>query len=90
MECQTTSFTYELITTPWWVSASICIIGNLLIWVVVPEFIEVGRLGGSIDSVMACRYVAVQSTISKIFNLAMVVFFIFTLFNHQLLHKKGD
>ncbi|MDU0457645.1 MAG: hypothetical protein RW306_02835 [Geobacteraceae bacterium] len=90
MEYQSTSFTYELITTPWWVSAAICIIGNLLIWVVVPEFIEVGRLGGSIDGVMACRYAAAQSTISKIFNLAMVVFFIFTLFNNQLQHKKHD
>ncbi len=90
MECQTNSFADELITTPWWVIVAVCVIGNLLIWVVIPEYIEVSRLGGNIDGVLICRYSAAQTTVSKIFNLAMVVFFIFSRFNNLLLHKNEN
>lgn len=88
MECQTNSFADELIAAPWWVVVAVCVIGNLLIWLVIPEFIEVSRLSGNIAGELIGRYTAAQSTVSKIFNLAMVVFFIFSRFNNLLLHKN--
>ncbi|HBA73170.1 MAG: hypothetical protein A2X82_01415 [Geobacteraceae bacterium GWC2_55_20] len=88
MECKTNSFAGELITAPWWVIAAVCVIGNLLIWLVIPEYIEVSRLSGNIDGELIGRYAAAQSTVSKIFNLAMVVFYIFSRFNNLLLHKQ--
>jgi len=89
MKYNRTSLVEELITAPWWVVVATCAIGNLVIWLIIPEYLEANISGsGIIGSMLTGGYAGAQPLIAKIFNLAMIIIFAFSLFYNLMIKER--
>lgn len=88
MRYQRNSFAENLIMAPWWVSIVVCAIGNIVIWFVIPEYLEANKSGGITGGMLTGSYAGAQPFLAKMFNLAMAIVFAFSLFYNFLLKKR--
>lgn len=73
------SLAEELIMAPWWVSVLICLIGNVIIWWLLPGYFEANRHGGVTGNLLPDGYAGAKSFLARIFNLVMGIVILFSL-----------
>jgi uncharacterized membrane protein YtjA (UPF0391 family) len=73
---------------PWWASVIVCLVGNLVIWVLIPAYFEANRPGGVTDGMLTGGYAGAKPYISKMFNMVMVVVFVLSLINNFVVKKR--
>lgn len=88
MRYRRTSLAEDLMMAPWWVSVVLCIIGNIVIWFVIPGYLEANRPGGITANMLTGGYEGAKPIVSKFFNLAMALVFVFSLFNSYFVKKR--
>lgn len=81
------SFTEDFITSPWWISAVVWAIGNMFIWLIIPGYLAINRLGGISDGMLTGEYAGVQPLFSRIFNFGLALFFVVS-FSYNLMLRK--
>jgi hypothetical protein len=82
------SFTEDLIMSPWWVSAVVGVIGNMFIWLVIPGYLAINRVGGISDGMLTSEYAGVQPLISMLFNFGLALFFAVSCSYNLMLRKR--
>jgi hypothetical protein len=88
MRYRRTSLAEDLMMAPWWVSIVVCAIGNIVIWLIIPEYLEANRPGGVMDGMLVGGYAGAQLGLSKMFILAMAIVFVFSLVFNFVLKKR--
>ena len=84
-----TSLAEDLIMAPWWVSLIVCAIGNTMIWVAIPYFLEANNTSGLASSMLTGGYAGAKPVLSLLFNLAMAIVFVFSLLYNFVFTKRG-
>jgi hypothetical protein len=83
-----TSLAEDLMLAPWWVSVVFCLIGNIVIWLIIPLYLEANRHGGVTGGMLPDGYAGAKPVISQFFNLAMIIVFAFSLLYNFVLKKR--
>src|ERR1039457_2535170 len=84
---QLITFAEDLLMAPWWLSVFVCSIGNIFIWLIIPGYLAINRLGDNTDGILTVGYAGALPVISDIYNIAMALFFIVS-FSYNLMLKK--
>ena len=74
-----TTLAEDLIMAPWWVSVVVCLVGNVVIWWIIPAYFEANRHGGVTGGLLPDGYAGAMPTIAKMFNLVMGIVIAFSL-----------
>ena len=82
-----TTFAEKLIAAPCWVCVVVCAFGNIAIWLIIPEYLAGSRPGGLTDGMLASGYAGAQPGIALMFNVSMVILFLFSLFESFVMGK---
>ena len=80
MKQQKTSMAENLLMAPWWVIPLVCVIGNIIIRFVIPAKLEASPAGVITGDTLTFGYAGLQLLLAKMFNLAMAIIFVFSLF----------
>jgi hypothetical protein len=88
--CGRTSLAEDLMMAPWWASVIFCLVGNIVIWLIIPSYLEANRHGGVTGGMSIDGYAGAKPHISQLFNLAMMIIFVFSLICNYLLKKEGN
>lgn len=83
-----TSLAEDLIMAPWWVSVVVCLIGNIVIWWILPAYLEVNRHGGVTGGMLPDGYAGAKLVLGKMFNLAMGIVIAFSLLFNFVLKRR--
>lgn len=82
-----TTLAEALIAAPCWVCFVVCAFGNIVIWLIIPEYLSGSRPGEITDGMLAGGYAGVQPWIALLFNFAMVILFLFSLYECFVMRK---
>jgi len=82
-----TSLAEDLIMAPWWVSLVLWVIGNLIILVAIPAYLEANMPAGVLGGMLTNGYAGAQPVLVKFFNLVMAIVFGFSLLNNFVLKR---
>ena len=83
-----TSLAEDLIMAPWWLSLVVCAIGNVIIWLAIPAYLEANNPTGVTSGMLTGGYAGAKLGLAKFFNLAMVIVFGFSLLYNFVLRKE--
>lgn len=90
MVYRSNTFMDDLKMDSWWMSIVVCVIGNMLIWLVIPEYLDLKKPGGITNDTLISGYAAVQAVVAKIFNLVMALIFAWSLHYNFGPNKKRE
>lgn len=83
-----TSLAEDLIMAPWWVSLIVFAIGNVIIWFVIPAYLEANNPAGVTSGMLTGGYAGAKPGLAKFFNLAMAIVFGFSLLYNFVLSNR--
>jgi hypothetical protein len=69
------SWAEGLILVPWWLSVLVCLLGNIVIWQLLPAYVATHRQGW----MQPDGYAGVKTILSNLFNMAMIITFVCSL-----------
>ncbi|KAB0670547.1 DUF2726 domain-containing protein [Oryzomonas sagensis] len=81
------SFFETLIKTPWWVSATLLVFGNIVIRTAIPAWFSGGRTPGPLGTAMQGAAAQAAPTIANYFSMVIICAMIFSLIREWFLHR---
>jgi len=83
-----TSLAEDLIMAPWWLSLVLWVIGNLIILVAIPAYLEANNPNGVASGMLTGGYAGAKPILTKFFNLAMAIVVGFSLLYNFVLKRR--
>ncbi|MDR3578658.1 MAG: DUF2726 domain-containing protein [Oryzomonas sp.] len=78
----------SLIKAPWWVSATVLVLGNLFIRLIIPAWFSGGRTQGPLGPAIHGAFAQAMPLVANLFSIVIVGAMIFSLIREKFLHGQ--